>query len=146
MGLVLMSERELNRIEVSSQVLESRLSVAAAAAVLVLSSRQVLRLLATFRDVGAAAIGHKAGSRRSNNRIRSRAQITSTPPSICADGSPDRSSSLRGRTSSPPWSVPISTSAKLFPPIIATLASVSYDLGLTAVSFDNTRDNICLRL
>ena len=70
MGLVLMSERELNRIEVLSRVLEGSLSVAGAAAVLALSPRQVRRLLGTFRDDGAAAIRHKARGRRSNNRTR----------------------------------------------------------------------------
>lgn len=70
MGLVLMSERELNRIEVLSRIMESRLSVASAATVLALSPRQVRRLIATFRDDGATAVGHKARGRRSNNRIR----------------------------------------------------------------------------
>jgi hypothetical protein len=69
MGLVLMSERELNRIEVLSRIMEGRLSVSAASAVLALSPRQVRRLIATFRVDGAAAIRHKARGRRSNNRI-----------------------------------------------------------------------------
>ena len=70
MGWVLMSEREMNRIEVLSGIDEGRLSVNAAAALLGLSPRQVHRLMRTFRDDGAAAIRHKARGRRSNNRIR----------------------------------------------------------------------------
>ncbi len=70
MGLVLISERELNRIEVLSRVLEGSSSVAAAAAVLALSPRQVRRLLGTFRNDGAAALRHKARGRRSNNQTR----------------------------------------------------------------------------
>lgn len=69
MGLVLMSERELNRIEVLSQIIEGRLSVADAAAVLALSPRQVRRLIATFHVDGAGAVRHKARGQRSNNRI-----------------------------------------------------------------------------
>ena len=68
--LVLISECELNRIEVLSRILEGRLSVASAASVLALNRRQVHRLIARFRVDGAAAIRHKARGRRSNNRIR----------------------------------------------------------------------------
>lgn len=70
MGWVLMSERELRRIEVLSRVVEGRLSVAHAAEVLGLSPRQVQRLLRTFREDGAPALRHKARGRPSNNRIR----------------------------------------------------------------------------
>ncbi len=69
MGLVLMSERELNRIEVLSQVTQGRMSATTAANVLGLSRRQVHRLLKTFQIDGAAAIRHKARGRGSNNRI-----------------------------------------------------------------------------
>ena len=60
MGWMLMSERELRRIEVLSCVVEGRLSVAHAADVLGLSARQVQRLLRTFREDGAPALRHKA--------------------------------------------------------------------------------------
>ncbi|MFX0544490.1 ISNCY family transposase [Roseovarius sp. S1116L3] len=69
MGWVVMSERELNRIEVLSQVAQGRMSATMAANVLGLSRRQVHRLLKTFQAHGAAAIRHKARGRRSNNRI-----------------------------------------------------------------------------
>ena len=68
-GLVIMSERELNRIEVLSQVVDRRMTVISAANVLGLSRRQVHRLLKDFLTKGPAAIRHKARGRRSNNRI-----------------------------------------------------------------------------
>ena len=68
-GLVIMSERELNRIEVLSQVIQGRMKAVTAANVLGLSRRQVHRLLKDFQTDGAAAIRHKARGRRSNNRI-----------------------------------------------------------------------------
>jgi hypothetical protein len=64
-----MSERELKRIEVLSQVAQGRMSATTAANVLDLSRRQVHRLLTTFQAQGPAAIRHKARGRRSNNRI-----------------------------------------------------------------------------
>ena len=69
MGLVIMSERELNRIEVLSQVTQGRMTAITAANVLGLSRRQVHRLLKIFQSDGAAAIRHKARGRRSNNLI-----------------------------------------------------------------------------
>lgn len=68
-GLIVMSERELNRIEVLSQVTQGRMTASSAADVLNLSRRQVQRLLKTFQSNGAAAIRHKARGRTSNNRI-----------------------------------------------------------------------------
>lgn len=64
-----MSERELQRIEVLSKVIERRMSVIAAAHVLALSVRQVQRLLKTFQCDGASALRHKARGRRSNHQI-----------------------------------------------------------------------------
>jgi len=69
LGLVIMSERELNRIEVLSQVTRGVMTAVTAANVLGLSRRQVHRLLKTFQSDGAGAIRHKARGRRSNNRI-----------------------------------------------------------------------------
>ncbi len=69
MGLVVMSERELNRIEVLSQVSQGRMTVVSAANVLNLSRRQVHRLLRVFQTDGPAALRHKARDRGSNNRI-----------------------------------------------------------------------------
>ncbi len=64
-----MSERELQRVEVLSQVVDGTMSVTMAAAVLGMSARQVQRLLRRFRTEGAAAVRHKARGRRSNNRV-----------------------------------------------------------------------------
>jgi hypothetical protein len=69
MGWVIMSERELNRIEVLSQVTQGRMTTTTAANVLGLSRRQVHRLLKVFQTDGAAAIRHKARGRKSNHRI-----------------------------------------------------------------------------
>lgn len=69
MGWVLMSERELNRVEVLSQVTQGRMTATAAANVLGLSRRQVHGLLKRFQAQGPAAIRHKARGQASNNRI-----------------------------------------------------------------------------
>lgn len=68
-GWVVMSERELNRVEVLSQVSQGRMTATNAAKVLGLSRRQVHRLLKTFQTDGPAAIRHRARGRASNNRI-----------------------------------------------------------------------------
>ena len=70
MGWVLMSEREVHRIEVLSRVVEGSMTTAHAASVLCLSDRQVQRLLKIFREDGAAAIRHRLRGRPSNNRMR----------------------------------------------------------------------------
>ncbi|QLF70473.1 ISNCY family transposase (plasmid) [Peteryoungia desertarenae] len=69
MGLIAMSERDLQRIEVLSKVAAGRMTVVSAAHVLDLSERQVRRLLQRMRTGGAASIRHKAIGRPSNNRI-----------------------------------------------------------------------------
>ena len=69
MDLVTMSGRELQRIEVLSEVLARRRSEISAAAILGLSTRQTRRLLAAYRDGGGGALIHKARGRTSNNRL-----------------------------------------------------------------------------
>ncbi|WP_410216909.1 ISNCY family transposase [Paracoccus sp. (in: a-proteobacteria)] len=69
MGLVLMSERELQRIEVLAQVLDGSLRSVTAASLLGLSPRQVQRLVRSIREDGAMAVRHKLRGRPSNNRI-----------------------------------------------------------------------------
>ena len=69
MGWVMMSERELNRVEVLAQVDDGRLTVANAANMLGLTRRQVFRLLKRYRQDGASAIRHKARGKPPNNRI-----------------------------------------------------------------------------
>lgn len=69
MGLIAMSERDLQRIEILSKVIAGRMTTVSAAHVLYLSERQVRRLLERIRTDGAASIRHKALGRPSNNRI-----------------------------------------------------------------------------
>ena len=69
MGLIAMSERDLQRIEVLSKVIAGRMTLVSAAHVLDLSTRQVRRLLERISTSGAASIRHKAIGRPSNNRI-----------------------------------------------------------------------------
>ena len=64
-----MSERDLQRIQVLSEVTNRRRTVASAAVVLALSARQVHRLLKAYRLGGGGAIAHKARGRPSNNKI-----------------------------------------------------------------------------
>ena len=69
MGLIAMSERDLQRIEVLSKVMAGRMTMVTASHVLNLSTRQVRRLLERIRTGGGASIRHKAIGRPSNNRI-----------------------------------------------------------------------------
>ncbi|ABC93111.1 hypothetical conserved protein (plasmid) [Rhizobium etli CFN 42] len=66
MGLIAMSERDLQRIEVLSKVIAGRMTMVTAAHVLALSERQVRRLLDRISTDGAASIRHKAIGRPSN--------------------------------------------------------------------------------
>ena len=69
MGWVMMSERELNRIEVLAQVDDGRLSVQNGANMLDVTKRQMFRLLKRYRSDGAGAISHKARGKAPNNKI-----------------------------------------------------------------------------
>ena len=69
MGWVVMSERELNRVEVLAQVDDGRLTVDNAVNMLALTRRQVFRLLKLYRQDGASVIRHKARGKPPNNRI-----------------------------------------------------------------------------
>ena len=64
-----MSERDLQRIQVLSEVTNRRRTVSSAAVVLALSTRQVRRLVKAYRLGGVGAIAHKARGRPSNNRL-----------------------------------------------------------------------------
>jgi transposase len=66
MGWISMSERDLKRIEVLSDVRTGRRTVAAAAAVLAVSERQAYRLLARYEADGGSGLIHKARGRTSN--------------------------------------------------------------------------------
>jgi transposase len=69
MALVLMSKRELNRVEVLARLSEGRIDAASAAELIGVSERQVYRLLKAFKNGGAASLAHRHRGRRSNNRI-----------------------------------------------------------------------------
>ncbi len=69
MGWVMMSERELNRIEVLAQIDDGRLSVQSGANMLDITKRQMFRLLKRYRTEGAPAIRHKARGKTPNNQI-----------------------------------------------------------------------------
>ena len=69
MGWISMSERDLKRIEMLSEVLAGRRTVAAAAAVLAVSERQAYRLLARYGDGGGAELVHKARGHSSNRGV-----------------------------------------------------------------------------
>ncbi|MDX6462558.1 MAG: hypothetical protein QOJ51_3806 [Acidobacteriaceae bacterium] len=69
MGWVTMSERDLQRIEVLTDVLAGRRTVAAAATVLAVSERQTYRLLAKYEEGGGSALIHKARGRTSNRSL-----------------------------------------------------------------------------
>ena len=68
MGWISMSERDLKRIEVLSDVRSGRCTVAGAAAVLAVSERQAYRLLARYEVDGGSGLIHKARGRASNRR------------------------------------------------------------------------------
>lgn len=68
MGLIAMSERDLQRIEILSKVTAGRMTLASAAHVLGLSTRQVRRLLVRISTGGAASIRHKASA--TTHRVR----------------------------------------------------------------------------
>jgi transposase len=70
MGWVTMSERDLKRIEVLTDVRAGRRTVAAAAVVLTVSERQAYRLLARYEtDGGGAELVHKARGHSSNRGV-----------------------------------------------------------------------------
>lgn len=69
MGWVLMSARELHRVEVLQAVQAGRHTVTAAARVLAISRRQAQRLVTAYRAEGAAGLRHKGRGRRSNRAL-----------------------------------------------------------------------------
>ena len=69
MGVVLMSKRELNWIDVVARLDGGRLTTMAAADLMRVTVRQTHRLLKRYRDGGAAAIANRRRGRPSNNRL-----------------------------------------------------------------------------
>jgi hypothetical protein len=68
-GLVLMSERDIRRIEVLTEVISGRRTVASAAVVLAISARQVNRLLIRLRADGGGGLIHKGRGKSSNHSL-----------------------------------------------------------------------------
>ena len=64
-----MSERDLKRIEVLTEILAGRRSVESGAAVLGLAWRQTYRLLARYREHGGSSVIHGARGRGSNRQM-----------------------------------------------------------------------------
>ena len=71
MGLVSMSVKDLQRIEVLTEVLAGRRTVGSAATVLTISDRQVNRLLARYQENGGFGLVNKARARTSNRSHKS---------------------------------------------------------------------------
>ncbi|OAS17512.1 hypothetical protein A5481_27345 [Methylobacterium platani] len=69
MRWVLMSERELRRVEVLQAVQAGRQTVTSAAEALGISRRQAQRLAKAYRSDGAAGLRHKGRGRRSNRAL-----------------------------------------------------------------------------
>jgi transposase len=69
MGVVLMSKRELNRIDVLARLDGRRLTTLAAADLMGVTLRQTHRLLKRYRAGGASAIANRRRGRPSNNRL-----------------------------------------------------------------------------
>ena len=69
MSVVLMSKRELNRLDVLARLDGGRLSVTVAAGLMNITPRQTYRLLSRYRDGGASAIANRPRGRPSNNRL-----------------------------------------------------------------------------
>src|ERR1700694_2838303 len=69
MGVVLMSKRELNRIDVLARLDDRRLTTSAAADLMRVTQRQTHRLLKRYRDGGASAMADRRRGRPSNNRL-----------------------------------------------------------------------------
>ena len=69
MGWVQMSKRDLQRIEVLTEVLAGRRTTESAATVLNVSVRQTQRLLARYGDGGGAALIHRSRGRQASNRL-----------------------------------------------------------------------------
>src|SRR5713226_6633039 len=69
MGMVVMSKRELNRLDVLARLDSDRLTARAAAELMTITPRQTYRLLRRYRDGGASAVANQRRVRPSNNRL-----------------------------------------------------------------------------
>jgi transposase len=67
--LLTMSAKELSRVEVMQKLVEKRMSQKEAGAILHLSTRQIKRLLKSYRKKGAVGLVSKQRGRPSHNRL-----------------------------------------------------------------------------
>ena len=115
MGLVAMSLRDLQRIEVLTEVLGGRRTAGSAAAVPGLSVRQTQRLLLRYGDGGGGALIHRARGRTSNNQMASgvreyvleliRRQYRDFGPTLAAEVLEERHGITVGRETLRKWMV-----------------------------------------
>ena len=115
MGLVTMSLKDLQRIEVLTDVLGKRRTVGSATAVLGLSVRQTHRLLLRYGDGGGGALIHRARGRTSNNQMASgvreyvleliRRQYRDFGPTLAAEVLEERHGITVGRETVRKWMV-----------------------------------------
>jgi hypothetical protein len=77
MGLVLMSQRELSRIEVLGRLIDGRVDATVAGRLMGLSRRQVCRLKKRFVKDGAVGISHKSRGRVSNRKTSDQVRVAS---------------------------------------------------------------------
>src|SRR5258705_6459715 len=71
MGMVVMSKRELNRLDVLARLDSDKLTAQAAAELMKITPRQTYRLLRRYRDGGASAVANQ-------RRGRLKAPVTTT--------------------------------------------------------------------
>jgi len=64
-----MSERDLKRIEILSEVLAGRRTVVESASALGITERHAYRLLSKYQEEGGTALAHKARGRESNRSL-----------------------------------------------------------------------------
>lgn len=69
MGWVLMSEHELQRVEVLARVADGSLRSATAASILAVSARHVRRMLRRLKQDGSGSLAHRLRGRPSNHRL-----------------------------------------------------------------------------
>ena len=100
-----MSERDLKRIEVLTEILAGRRTVESGAAVMGLAWRQTFRLLARYKELGGASVIHQARGRASNRQMNPgvreyavelvRTRYADFGPTLAAEVSASRSTASR---------------------------------------------------
>jgi hypothetical protein len=75
MGMVVMSKRELNRLDVLARLDSDRLTARAAAELMAITPRQTYRLLRRYRDGGASAVANQGARRLGSYALLAKALI-----------------------------------------------------------------------